>query len=272
MRIPSGKTDQVIYFKAVDPFTQADLTGLSSFTVYRSRNGGAATIYTTPTITELSAANMPGLYSLLVDEDTTIASASDSEEMALYITAATMAPVTKTFELYRRTATSGNTVLADSSGRVDVAKVAGTTQTAKDLGASVTQTGDSYARIGAAGAGLTALGDTRIANLDAAVTSRLASSSYTAPDNAGIALIETAVAALPTANANADALLDRSNGIETGWTLRQVMRIIFAVLAGKGTGLSTSSMTFRNVPDTKDRVVATFGSTGNRTAVTLDAS
>lgn len=34
------------------------------------------------------------------------------------------------------------------------------------------QTGDSYARIGAAGAGLTALGDTRIANLDAAVSSR----------------------------------------------------------------------------------------------------
>src|ERR1039458_4967422 len=36
------------------------------------------------------------------------------------------------------------------------------------------QTGDSYARIGAAGAGLTAIGDTRVANLDAAVSSRLA--------------------------------------------------------------------------------------------------
>ena len=34
------------------------------------------------------------------------------------------------------------------------------------------QTGDAYARIGAAGAGLTALGDTRIANLDAAVSTR----------------------------------------------------------------------------------------------------
>jgi len=45
------------------------------------------------------------------------------------------------------------------------------------------------AEIGAAGAGLTALGDTRIANLDATVSSRLASASYTAPDNANIALI-----------------------------------------------------------------------------------
>jgi hypothetical protein len=47
------------------------------------------------------------------------------------------------------------------------------------------QTGDAYARLGAAGAGLTALGDTRIANLDAAVSSRLATSGYTAPPTAG---------------------------------------------------------------------------------------
>jgi hypothetical protein len=46
------------------------------------------------------------------------------------------------------------------------------------------QTGDAYARIGAAGAGLTALGDTRIAHLDADVSSRLASGSYTAPPSA----------------------------------------------------------------------------------------
>lgn len=39
---------------------------------------------------------------------------------------------------------------------------------------SIIQTGDSYSRIGAAGAGLTALGDTRIANLDATLSSRLA--------------------------------------------------------------------------------------------------
>lgn len=46
------------------------------------------------------------------------------------------------------------------------------------------QTGDNFARIGAAGAGLTALGDTRIANLDATISSRLASASYTAPPSA----------------------------------------------------------------------------------------
>jgi hypothetical protein len=53
MRIPSGVTDQYIYFVAVDAtdFTTRE-TGLSSFTVYRSRNGGAATAMTTPTINE----------------------------------------------------------------------------------------------------------------------------------------------------------------------------------------------------------------------------
>lgn len=38
--------------------------------------------------------------------------------------------------------------------------------------AGTPQTGDSFARIGAAGAGLTAVGDTRLANLDATVSSR----------------------------------------------------------------------------------------------------
>lgn len=48
---------------------------------------------------------------------------------------------------------------------------------------SFPQTGDSFARIGANGAGLTALGDTRIANLDAAVSSR---SSHSAADVWGV--------------------------------------------------------------------------------------
>lgn len=43
--------------------------------------------------------------------------------------------------------------------------------------------------IGVAGAGLTALGDTRIANLDATVSSRLSTAGYTAPDNASISTI-----------------------------------------------------------------------------------
>lgn len=127
MRIPSGKTDQVIYFVAVD---STDLktreTGLSSFTVYRSRNGGAAAAYTTPTVTELSSANMPGVYSLLIDEDTTIASGSDSEEYCVHITQASMAPVTRTIELYRRDTTTGTTItVANGCADADIERLQG---------------------------------------------------------------------------------------------------------------------------------------------------
>jgi hypothetical protein len=128
MRIPSGKTDQLIYFVAVD---STDLktreTGLSSFTVYRSRNGGVATIYTTPTVAELSSANMPGVYSLVIDEDTTIGASSDSEEYCVHITQASMAPVTRSIELYRRDTTSGQTAtVANGAIDADIERIQGT--------------------------------------------------------------------------------------------------------------------------------------------------
>lgn len=99
--------------------------------------------------------------------------------------------------------------------------------------AAPAMTGDAYARLGAAGAGLTALGDTRIANLDTTVSSRapeaagnvaaikaktdnlptdpasntqvntrLAAASYTAPDNAGVSAIKTKTDNLPAVPAS----------------------------------------------------------------------
>ena len=118
MRIASGVTDQVIFFVAVD---STDLktreTGLTTFTVYRTRDTGAATAFTTPTVAELSAANMPGVYSLLLDEDTTIAAGNETEEMVLHITQASMAPVTRVIELYRPKITIGDTLIT-SGGAV----------------------------------------------------------------------------------------------------------------------------------------------------------
>ncbi len=97
-----------------------------------------------------------------------------------------------------------------------------------------------------------------------------AGAGLTSADDAVI----TAVAALsiPTANANADALLDRSAGVETSYTLRQALRVILSAAAGKLSGGATTTNTFRDVNDTKDRIVATVDDDGNRTAVTLDVS
>lgn len=97
---------------------------------------------------------------------------------------------------------------------------------------SINQTGDSFARLGApagasieadiaavkvdtaatrtqvgiAGAGLTSLGDTRIAHLDADVSTRLATSAYTAPDNTDIGLIKAKTDNIPSSPATSAAV------------------------------------------------------------------
>ena len=149
MRIASGVTDQYIYFVAVDAtdFTTRE-TGLSSFTVYRSRNGGAAAAMTTPTINETDTTNMPGVYELLLDEDMTIDAGDEEQEMVFHITHAGMAPVSRSVTLFRPKITAGNTLGVASDGDLlEVNTVTGHTA----------QTGDNYARIGApAGASVSA--------------------------------------------------------------------------------------------------------------------
>ncbi len=119
-----------------------------------------------------------------------------------------------------------------------------------------------------------------LAAIDVTLSTRLAAVDYTAPANSSIAAIKTktdnlpgspaAVSDIPTANANADALLDRADGVETGWTFRQACRVVLAVLAGKVSGAATTTATIRDVTDVKNRVVATVDANGNRSAVTYD--
>lgn len=77
---------------------------------------------------------------------------------------------------------------------------------------------------------------------------------------------------IPTANQNADALLDRAAGVETGHTLRQSMRLMLAALVGKVSGAGGTTVTIRDTGDSKDRITATVDADGNRSAVTLDQS
>jgi hypothetical protein len=75
-----------------------------------------------------------------------------------------------------------------------------------------------------------------------------------------------------TMNSIAAALHDLANGIETGYTLRQVMRIVAAALAGKLSGAATTTNTIRSITDAKNRIVATVTADGDRTAITLDGT
>ena len=113
LRIASGVTDQFVYFHPGD-------LGLSSFTVYRSRNGAAAVAMTTPTINETDSSNMPGEYELLLDEDMTIGGGNLTEHMVFWITADGMVPQRVEIELFASAAAEVTTDLGDTPDLLDI--------------------------------------------------------------------------------------------------------------------------------------------------------
>lgn len=98
-----------------------------------------------------------------------------------------------------------------------------------------------------------ALASVVLPRIDAAITTRLAAGDY---------------AAAPSAANVADAVWDEE--LEETITLRQALRVILAVLAGKSGGGGTTTITFRDVADATNRVTATVDANGNRTAIILD--
>jgi len=71
----------------------------------------------------------------------------------------------------------------------------------------------------------------------------------------------------PTSIEIADALLDRANGIETGVTPRQSLRIVGALLGGKISGAGSGSEVFLGMDGATTRVTVTVDPDGNRTAI-----
>lgn len=70
-----------------------------------------------------------------------------------------------------------------------------------------------------------------------------------------------------TAAGVADAILDEV--VVGSYTMRQLLKVFAAALAGKATGGGTTSVTFRGVDDASNVIVATVDANGNRSAVTL---
>lgn len=68
----------------------------------------------------------------------------------------------------------------------------------------------------------------------------------------------------------ADTVLDEI--VEGTLTMRQVMRILLAALAGKSSGGGTVTLTFRDIADSKARITATVDTSGNRTAIVRDGT
>ena len=122
-RIPNDSTDRVVFFVAVDVtdlYTRE--TGLSSFTVDYVLDNGARAQMTTPTTAAIDDTNLPGLYSLAIDEAgmTNMDAANDEETLVLHITHASIAPVTMKVSVYRPKITAARTLGIDADGALSV--------------------------------------------------------------------------------------------------------------------------------------------------------
>ncbi|MBZ9926789.1 hypothetical protein [Mesorhizobium sp. BR1-1-4] len=180
---------------------------------------------------------MPGVYSLLIDEDTTIASTSDAEEYTVHITQASMAPVTRVIELFRRDTTSGTTALVDANGRVDVAKIAGTAQTARDIGASVLlSSGTGTGQISLT-AGIAAVNTTQIAG--AAVSATTAQLGVNVVNAGGTAWNSGAITANTFAAGAITAAKFAANALDAVWsTTTRLLTAGTNIVLAKGTGVT----------------------------------
>lgn len=76
--------------------------------------------------------------------------------------------------------------------------------------------------------------------------------------------------AMALTGAAVDAILDEV--VEGSYTMRQLLRLFASSLASKLSGAATTTVTIRDISDTKNRIVATVDADGNRSAITLDVS
>jgi len=88
----------------------------------------------------------------------------------------------------------------------------------------------------------------------------------------GVSVVGVCIAqfSIENRNSNAKALLDLSNGVESGATVRQALRVILGAVAGKVSGGGTGTITFRNFGDSLNRIVADVDANGNRTVITTN--
>jgi hypothetical protein len=162
---------------------------------------------------------------------------------------------------------AGNIVGANLNATVTSRAVAGDAM-ALTSGERTTLTGVLWAALTTGLTTVGSIGKLLVDRIDAAITSRLVSGTVTVGtnnDKTGYALSSG------ERDAIAVALLDLVDAIEAGVPVRKALRAILAATGGKSSGGGTGTETFRNaVADSKNRLVATVDSNGNRSAITYD--
>lgn len=75
---------------------------------------------------------------------------------------------------------------------------------------------------------------------------------------------------IPSSTDNASAVWQHI--VEAGLSAEEITRLMVAMLTGKVSGAGTGTEVFRDLADTKDRVIVTVDDVGNRTAVVRDGA
>lgn len=143
------------------------------------------------------------------------------------------------------------------------------------LAGHTAQTGDSFARLGLNGAGLTAIGDARLANLDAAVSTRsvYAGGAVASVTGAVGSVAGNVVGSVGSVTAGVSLAAAGLNPveIEAGINAKQALSAILAGQAGVLSGATTGTILVRAAgTPTTTRMTATTDTAGNRTAVALN--
>ncbi|TFH51728.1 MAG: hypothetical protein E4H01_00185 [Lysobacterales bacterium] len=111
--------------------------------------------------------------------------------------------------------------------------------------------------------------------LDIAAITNLPSTNHLSVEYAISGSVTAVAQAIMSFNLSKDTEVTNVNTllsvIEGSYDIRQALRLLLAVSAGKVTGGGTGTERFRDVADSKDRVISVNDAQGNRTAITLDA-
>ncbi|MBI5235573.1 MAG: hypothetical protein HY886_04920, partial [Deltaproteobacteria bacterium] len=277
LHLKKGTTSKLLdlFIQDSSSTTGAGLTGLvynsAGLSAYYYREGAASAVaitlatmtlgtWATGGFVVVDGTNMPGCYQLSVPD---AALATGANSVLIILKGATnMAPLVLEVQLTDidfNDAVRGGMTSLPSSGTLAVnPTLAGVTHTGaviptvSTLTGHTAQTGDNYARIGAAGAGLTALGDTRLANLDAAVSTRStyaggAVASVTAAvtvgtnnDKTGYSLTQTFPANFSALSITAGGLVDITQAAaDKAWsTASRLLTAGTNIVLAKGTGIT----------------------------------
>lgn len=235
-------TSQKIALFAFDTTTGIPKTGdAANITAYVNKDYGGVSALASGA-TEVDATNAKGWY--VFD----LAQAETNANALLFTGKSSTANITVVGQLIHTRPANFTGMSIDGSGRVDLAKVAGTAQTARDLGAQ----------------------------LDATVSSRLAASGYTAPDNSGVAAIKAktdnlpaspaAVSDIPTAAQTAQVLLKYDMSTITGEAARSPLNALRFIR--NGFQISGTTLTVLKEDDTTAAYTRTLSTDPSAAPVT----